>query len=80
MARKGPLRRVVDTFYRDYKLPEGARPLRQAVELLECGHVQRVISDFYGETNAYCRRCRKCREGLPPDMPLPVPSEGARQA
>jgi len=34
------------------------------VEILECGHTQPPITDFYGETNAVRRRCRKC-----PDIP-----------
>jgi hypothetical protein len=29
-------------------------------EHLECGHYQPPVSDIYGETNAYRRRCRQC--------------------
>lgn len=30
------------------------------VETLECGHKQNKLTDIYGPTNAYRRRCRRC--------------------
>jgi len=53
MARKGPLRRVVEHLG---CLPGEFTPS----EKLECGHIQRVVQDIYGPTNAYKRRCRQC--------------------
>jgi hypothetical protein len=35
-------------------------------DVLECGHIQPVVKDIYGETNAYRRRCRKCPKQQPP--------------
>jgi hypothetical protein len=47
-----PLRLVVDSF---------ADPATSALkERLECGHVQGVRQDIFGDTNAVRRRCRQC--------------------
>jgi hypothetical protein len=63
MARKGPLRKVVGQVNRPWKLEDG-REIDSWYEVLECGHEQRPVSDIYGETYAYRRRCRQClREG-----------------
>lgn len=65
-THKGPLRLIVRVFpHPKYGTPE---------ELLECGHVQLLRSDFIGQTNAVRRRCRKCKQGLPPDQPQESPS------
>jgi hypothetical protein len=36
--------------------------MHQRKEKLECGHIVRIKEDIYGQTNAYKRRCRFCRE------------------
>lgn len=49
-TRWAPLRKIVGTdSYRS-----------TTVEILECGHDQRVREDMIGETNAYRRRCVEC--------------------
>lgn len=58
-----PLRRIVG------HMPNPDFP-SLTVEILECGHWQRPVTDFYGETNAYKRRCKKCGKGLPPDLQI----------
>lgn len=46
------------------------KPLRKIVgyeagmEVLECGHRQRPVSDAFGETNANRRRCKQCGREL----------------
>lgn len=50
--KKGPLRLVVI---------DGSME-----ELYECGHRAVRKSDIYGFTNAYKRRCRRCRDGVAP--------------
>lgn len=55
-AAIGPLRAVI---------AEGVNKYGVQTETLECGHVVRRKSDIYGPTNAYRRRCWKCRKGLP---------------
>jgi hypothetical protein len=48
--------------YREVRLTESGWR-----EVLECGHDQPPVCDLIGETNAVRRRCRKCRDGKPPD-------------
>lgn len=62
MARKGPLRKVIDTVAATTR-----SGFTRMFDVLECGHVNRVPTDIYGETNAYRRRCSKCRRELPPE-------------
>lgn len=52
---KYPLRKVISTYN------DGIR----MVELLECGHVIAQKQDMYGHTNAYRRRCWKCKNNIP---------------
>jgi hypothetical protein len=61
MARKGPLRRIVRHI--------GAWDSENGLpcEELECGHIQMVVQDMYGPTNAYQRRCRACYKARPSD-------------
>jgi len=61
MARQGPLRKIVG-YSPNLQYP------RLFDEVLECGHTQRPVTDIYGETVAYRRRCRKCKEGKPVDL------------
>jgi hypothetical protein len=49
-ARWAPLRKITDK--RNYR--------NTVVEVLECGHEQRIREDMIGETNAYRRRCEQC--------------------
>jgi len=56
-----PLRKIVGT--RDVEIMlVGGQPsgVFMKHEVLECGHAQRVRSDFIGETNASKRRCVQC--------------------
>jgi len=53
-VNKDPLRKIVADRYE----PATDR----VVEILECGHEVRRREDVIGETNAYRRRCRKCRK------------------
>lgn len=60
-------------------LKEKKGPLRLVVvsgtseELYECGHRALRKQDIYGFTNAYKRRCRRCRDGE-----LPKPEDKAQ--
>lgn len=62
MARKGPLRKVIG------RVPESLGRDKDGLEYfimreqLECGHIQPVVEDMYGPTNAFRRRCRQCKE------------------
>lgn len=65
MARKGPLRKVVETKMVDSGIALGTGGnLMVAKEVLECGHQQRILKDCFGEFYSYRRRCGKC---LPED-------------
>jgi hypothetical protein len=63
--RTGPLRKVI-------REGVGLHPEypHSFYELLECGHLQLPVEDLMGPTNAYRRRCRKCKRGAPPDCPV----------
>ncbi len=54
----GPLRRVIGY---EKRAIEGT-DIMIGVEILECGHRVCIKTDIYGETNAYRRRCRYCRD------------------
>lgn len=58
MTRKGPLRKVISESTQYIQV--GSRDVPQNVEHLECGHIQRVPTDMYGEYYAERRRCRQC--------------------
>jgi hypothetical protein len=58
-ASRGPLRKILREERNEHGL---------LVEILECGHQQFQREDFIGPTNAYRRRCRKCKKGLPPEV------------
>lgn len=60
---KQPLRRVLREVNR--RIPN--TDYFHIGELLECGHVVRIKTDWIGETTAERRRCRKCAQDLPPD-------------
>jgi hypothetical protein len=51
-SKSGPLRKILATEFK------GETPF----ELLECGHTQMAKRDIAGFTNAYRRRCWKCKE------------------
>lgn len=61
--RTGPLRKIVNS-------GTGINPAYplSVYELLECGHLQLPVQDLIGPTNAYRRRCTKCKRGAPPDV------------
>jgi hypothetical protein len=59
---RGPLRKIVG--YCSHLLVPG----EYAMEVLECGHVNRPRHDAFGVTHAARRRCPKCRRGDPPDV------------
>lgn len=59
-----PLRKIVG--HRQHPRHESI-----TVEILECGHWVPIKQDFYGETNAYCRRCWKCYRGWSKDADEP---------
>ena len=50
---RGPLRKVTGYAINEYG---------GTVEVLECGHQQYPRQDRSGETNAYRRRCWRCRK------------------
>lgn len=54
----GPLRKVT----RFYMKKLGGFKTEFPYELLECGHEIMQKRDIYGYTNAYSRRCHKCRD------------------
>lgn len=56
-----PLRRIVRTEIEEVKGTWGMA-INRIYEVLECGHRVSVRKDFYGETNAYRRRCRFCQK------------------
>ena len=62
-----PLRRVVG-----YGLNEHGGE----TETLECGHVVPRLSDIYGPTNAFRRRCRQCFDVDKPKPPGTMPANG----
>ena len=54
-----PLRKIIKRTTEYEKI--GMFEYPRYYEYLECGHRIKEKSDFYGPTNAYRRRCRKCR-------------------
>jgi len=56
----GPLKKIVREFVTYDKGVGGTYTHHH--EELECGHVVSPRIDIYGVTNAYRRRCWKCRE------------------
>lgn len=52
----GPLRKIVG--YAENPALNGV----YNYEILECGHRVKIKTDIHGETNAYRRRCRYCRD------------------
>jgi hypothetical protein len=52
---KYPLRKIVREFMGEWN---GFSSVQ--LDELECGHIQRRVTDIYGPTNAYRRRCRQC--------------------
>lgn len=61
----GPLRKVIER----RRIPHPSAPdVIVTRELLECGHLVPVKSDFVGPTNAARRRCGKCKLGHPKDV------------
>lgn len=65
----GPLRKVV-RFY--MKKLDGFKYTEFPFELLACGHEIQQKRDIYGYTNAYSRRCWKCRDGQAVEHTLAV--------
>jgi hypothetical protein len=53
----GPLREIIG--YVDVELAPGVDVQH---EKLECGHVFPIRTDMIGKTNAYRRRCWRCRD------------------
>lgn len=51
-----PLRKIVSTRM-DWTT-------RRLIEVYECGHERPQPTDIYGPTNAYRRRCRRCKIAL----------------
>jgi hypothetical protein len=68
--RTGPLCRIVG--YVRVPIAEGSQ-ITVEHELLECGHDLTPRHDIAGETNAYRRRCWKCRDGVPVPARSPAP-------
>jgi hypothetical protein len=69
--KKGrPLRKVlgVISYNSAHDMPEIKTTTRIPFEVLECGHLQIVKSDIYGEYHAVKRRCRYCAKGKPPHV------------
>ncbi len=54
-VNRDPLRKIVGVDWDEYDLK---------LEVLECGHKQRVRQDMIGPTNAQSRRCRRCGDQL----------------
>jgi len=69
MAKKGPLKKILARAVFPPGFPHShdlETTCKIPYEVLECGHIQLPVSDIYGETNAYRRRCRACqRKDLP---------------
>ena len=70
-AAKGPLRRVlgevpVYPFADDPNMSIESREFAHLHELYECGHTAPRKEDAIGPTNAYRRRCFRCRDGIAP--------------
>lgn len=57
----GPLRKIVREFTTYDKGVDGAK-YPHVYEELECGHIVAPKRDIYGVTNAYRRRCWKCKQ------------------
>ncbi|MGB9620668.1 MAG: hypothetical protein ACPL7K_09670 [Armatimonadota bacterium] len=70
-STKYPLRRIVREFIeRGPVYPGSPMMVDRYLEELECGHIVRTKSDWFGRTNAVRRRCKKCwleqQESTPP--------------
>lgn len=63
----GTLRKIVREFTTYDKGVDGAKYPHHWEEL-ECGHILPPKKDIYGTTNAYRRRCWKCRDNKPVDI------------
>lgn len=61
-----PLKRVIGEIVQDKSA--GTITWKATLEVLECGHLQIMKKDFYGEYSAARRRCSKCGQNLPPDL------------
>lgn len=66
-TRKAPLRKIVGTTVEEWdrkdwiELNDGTAITGFTRELLECGHSQRPVEDFYGgRTYTVRRRCLQC--------------------
>lgn len=60
IARRGPLKKVIGEWCGTWTYSDGHTINNVMIERLECGHIQRVPRDFYGEYWAYRRRCGQC--------------------
>jgi len=63
---KGPLRKIVGSDWLPCNVAPGGFANHHG-DLLECGHIISMAQDIFGHCNRERRRCRKCRDGLPPD-------------
>jgi len=59
-GKRGPLRRVVETVLVTTGDGVDGLPVRVWRERLECGHLQGIKTDLFGQTTAARRRCRQC--------------------
>lgn len=62
----GPLRKVLGNVLVTWRMvarPGTAYEHLNSYELLECGHIQRVRSDIFGEYYSPRRRCSQCKQG-----------------
>lgn len=62
MVKKGPLRRVVGEEW-----VEIAKGIEKPIEVLECGHRQRIPIDAFGPYYSDRRRCGQCWKDAHPE-------------
>lgn len=72
---RGPLRKVLGNVIVTYRIvirkgteTEEKHEHPASYELLECGHIQMVKQDIYGEYYSPRRRCSQCRQGAAPQF------------
>jgi hypothetical protein len=61
---RAPLRKIVGREQVSLGRTEDGMDVLVWREKLECGHLQRPVEDFIGETHAVRRRCKQCEKDL----------------